>query len=130
MTPETRSYFVSLCERANHPETVPFKVVGDGEWKPKSTFCHLNADHWESLEPGRKAVRGWLIWGPDPAGGCTFGAHSVVEENGELYDITPHDCPSVDPEPPRLFLRHKGEKCVFDAMLPEYNSVSFNPHAG
>jgi hypothetical protein len=131
MTPEIRSYFVSLCARADNREAVvvPFVRVRDREWEPKSTFCHPNADHWESLEPDRKAVRGWLICGTDLAGGYTFGAHSVVEENGELYDITPHDCPSASPEPPRLFLRHAGEKRAFDDMLPECNCVSFNPYA-
>jgi hypothetical protein len=131
MTPEIRSYFVSLCARADNDAAivVPLVRVRDGDWEPKSKCCHHNARHWESREPGRKAVCGWLICGTDLAGGYTFGAHSVVEENGELYDITPHDCASANPEPPRLFLRHEGEKRVFDAMLPEYNSVSFNPYA-
>ena len=131
MKPETVRYFTSLCERAKADETVlvSFRVIRHGDWEPKSTACHRNADYWERVTPGARAVRGWLICGIDLAGGYSFGAHSVVEENGELYDITPHDCPIPGPEPPRLFLMHEGDKAAFDAMLPACNFVPFNPYA-
>jgi hypothetical protein len=131
MSPDKIRYFKSLCARvtSDEAERVDFRPVMHGDWKPESTVCHNNADHWERVTPGAKAIRGWLICGTDLAGGYSFGAHSVVEENGALYDITPHDCPSPGPEPSRLFLRHEGDKAVFDVMLPAYNFVPFNPNA-
>jgi hypothetical protein len=131
MTPEIRSYFVSLCARADNNEAVvvPFVRVRDRDWEPKSTLCHPNADHWAGLKQGRRAVRGWIVDGSDGMGGHLFKAHSVVEEDGKLFDITPSDRFPDDPpkpEPARLFLRHEGEKRAFDDMLPEYNCVPFN----
>jgi len=130
MSPEYVRYFTSLCARASTGDVkrVDFRPVKHGEWEPKSKVCHANADYWEGVTPSARAVRGWLICGNDGVGGYLFGAHSVVEENGELYDITPHDCPSPGPEPPRLFLRHGGDKGPFDDMLPACNFVPFNPH--
>lgn len=51
-----------------------------------------------------------------------FVAHSVIEENGDLYDVTPLD-PST---PSPLFLRHVEAEAVFDAMQPEW-SWTFYP---
>jgi len=133
MTPEIRDYFTSLCKRAGADTAVPvsFVSVSDVGWVPSARACHANADRWASLKPARKVVRGWLIGATDGAGGYLFIAHSVVEECGELHDITPADSfPDVvplKPEPPRLFLRHEGSLESFDAMLPQCNSVSFNP---
>jgi hypothetical protein len=131
MAPETVRYFTSLCERAAASAVrVSFCAVRDGKWEPKSKECHDNADYWECVRPGARAVRGWLIGGADLAGGYIFVAHSVVEEDGELFDITPHDVPSpISETAPRLFLRHEGKRRDFDDMLPRYNSVSFNPCA-
>jgi hypothetical protein len=46
---------------------------------------------WIENHPETKAVRGWLFWLPNDAGQYNFMAHSVVDENGQLVDITPFD---------------------------------------
>lgn len=128
MTTEHRSYFVALCKRVVQSEPVDFVPVAHHGWKPEAKFCHRNADHWASLKQGRRAVRGWIVDGSDGMGGYLFKAHSVVEEDGKLYDITPADrFPDDSPrqEPARLFLRHHGLTETFDAMLPACNYVPF-----
>lgn len=48
-------------------------------------------------------------------------AHSVVNEEGKLYDITP-----IQPGTPRpIFLRHLESDADFDALLPQCNDVTY-----
>lgn len=133
MTSDTWRYFVRLCKRADSASYTPVEViaVSHGEWEPTATNCHANINRWVGLAANRKAVRGWLINGTDMAGGYTFAAHSAVEEDGKLYDITPADS-FIDVRPQRelirRFLRHEGPEEIFFDMLPACNSVTFNPH--
>ena len=51
-------------------------------------------DLWVAGEDDEKALRGWLFFDDKTTSGgrvnaVTFQAHSVVEENGVLVDITP-----------------------------------------
>jgi hypothetical protein len=60
-----------------------------------------------------KAVRGWIIGDEDMNGRRLFEAHSVIEDAGELHDITLPDqatCNTVD------FLRHIGSDREFFAV--------------
>lgn len=132
MRPELRPYFVSLCMRVEASDCIPVEVVSvchEG-WAPKATKCHQNVNRWVSLASGRTAVPGWVITGTDTVGGYWFVAHSVVEEDDRLYDITPADrFPNDSPqdEAPRSFLKHQGTIAAFFEMLPACDQVYFNP---
>jgi hypothetical protein len=127
ITPEIQSYFDELYSRIGEGEHVPFEAVSLPGWEPPLAECHKNVDHWvdyRNAQPQRrklKAVRGWLTWGVDAFGYCNLIAHSVVDEDGKLYDITP-----IAPDtPPLLFLRHVGTKKSFDEMQPEWSQTSY-----
>jgi hypothetical protein len=110
------SYLKSLGARLGERVEVPFKSVSISEWRPMPRCCHANVDCWVSGQTGRKALRGWLIDGTDGLDGFLVVAHSVVDECGELYDITPRDGSPLNPNERRWFLRHNGTTEEFDAM--------------
>jgi hypothetical protein len=85
----------------------------------------MNVDGWIATNPESKAVCGWLFWPPDETGRCTFMAHSVVDESGELVDITP-----IDPNTSRtglLFLTHLGTEAMFSTMKISHAQVLYPP---
>jgi hypothetical protein len=41
-----------------------------------------------SHNPSVKPLRGWMVTRTDEAGRCLYEAHSVIEDDGVLYDIT------------------------------------------
>jgi hypothetical protein len=85
------AYFQQLLERVNSAVRVRFREVQLSEGEIKLNDCHRNVDCWVENFPESKAVRGWLFWPPNGAGQYTFMAHSVVDENGHLVDLTPLD---------------------------------------
>lgn len=60
---------------------------------PQPHDCHENVDQWCALHPQCAPVRGWLVFDYPLARYpvVRFQAHSVVEENGRLLDITPRE---------------------------------------
>jgi hypothetical protein len=119
------AYFQRLRERVNSAVTVPFREVQLNEGEPKLNDCHRNVDFWVKNHPDTKAVRGWLSWPPNEAGQYTFMAHSVVDENGQLVDITP-----LDPNTPReglVFLKHLGTEEDFSVMKTPCSQVLYPP---
>jgi hypothetical protein len=118
-------YFQQIRERVNSAVTVPFREVQLNGGEPRLNDCHRNVDCWIKNHPEAKAVRGWLFWPQNGAGQCTFMAHSVVDENGELVDITP-----LDPNTPReglVFLKHVGTEEDFSAMKKTCSVVLYPP---
>jgi hypothetical protein len=113
---EMDCYLQSLGARIGEQVEVPFKPVSAGDWKPRPRFCHENVDYWVASQSGREAVRGWLVDGTDGCDGFLVVAHSVVNEGGDLYDITPLDYAPFESNPRRWFLRHNGMTEEFDAM--------------
>lgn len=121
VTPEILSYFASLQSRIGQARNVPFREVGVEKWQPESAQCHKNVDFWIARHGNCTRVPGWLTWGNDEYGSCHLVAHSVVDDDGVLYDITP-----IDPNtPPPLFLRHIGGEAAFDAMQPEWSWTTY-----
>ena len=118
VTPAIESYFASLQSRLDEASRVPFKAVSIAEWLPLPSQCHKNVDYWIAGRLKSRRVRGWLTWGKDEAGSCLFIAHSIVDDNGILYDITPIDSNT----PPLIFLKHIGSREAFDAMQPTWSS--------
>lgn len=117
ITSEIERYFQSLQTRLAEARLVSFENVSLADWQPKPSDCHNNVDYWTTRHVGCTRVRGWLTWGEDESGSCHFIAHSVVEQDGALYDITP-----IDPNtPPPRFVKHLGETEVFDAMQPAWS---------
>jgi hypothetical protein len=116
ITPEVESYFASLSSRIGEAVEMPFE--GTPGFEPRATYCHDNANDWAARDANRKAVRGWyiLLLG---SGSYMFIAHSVIEEAGRLYDITPSD-----PRPTK-FLTHEGTQDEFDALKIEWSG---NPY--
>jgi hypothetical protein len=121
VTSEIQDYFASLQMRLGEAKYVPFKAVSVGDWQPKPSDCHNNVDYWIDSRNNCARVRGWLTWGEDEHGSCHFIAHSVIEDNGVLYDITP-----IDPNtPPPNFLEDVGETKAFDAMQPTWSWTTY-----
>jgi hypothetical protein len=121
---ESQTYFGPLYARLADAKPVSFRRVETSNWKPEQSQCHRNVDFWTEQDSARLAIRGWLTWGANQAGRCKFMAHSVVEEDGELYDITP-----IDANTPReglAFLRHIGTSEEFD-ILKEYHTDTTYP---
>lgn len=83
--------------------------------------CHGNVDRWVASHPGSGCVRGWLIY--DYALSAfpmvRFQAHSVLEENGRLVDITPVEVRERHP-----FLRHPDGNEMFDLLVSRRGLVS------
>ena len=118
-------YFKRLYERRIEAVKVQFREVRFKGWQPVPNKCHDNVDHWVNCHTQSKAVRGWIFWPPDETGRCTFMAHSVVEENGELIDITP-----IDENTPRkglFFLTHLGSEAEFALMKTACSQVPYPP---
>lgn len=76
-----------------------------GTWEPKPHDCHDNVSYWVSRNPRHKQVFGVVLFDLRELMGCIrMTAHSAVEdENGVLYDITPHGASQDYP-----FVRHVG----------------------
>lgn len=125
MASDHHDYFCQLNERVPQAVKVPFcKAQLDG-WEPAPGKCHENVDHWVRHHPECAGVRGWIFWPRDESGRCRFMAHSVVEENGKLLDITP-----IDPNTPRetlVFLRHLGTEEEFNLMKTDCAAIVYPP---
>jgi hypothetical protein len=121
---DVETYFGSLYARLPEAKPVGFRDIPG--WKSEQNDCHLNVDSWVRRDSKRSAVRGWLSWGIDPrTERCKFMAHSVIEEDGEMYDITP-----LDPNTPRaglVFLRHIGTDEEFDILKMHWSDVAAYP---
>lgn len=89
MTPELERYFAALHARSHTARKLGYCAVSNPNWTPQPNHCHENVDYWVKAHPEAKAVRGWLIRATDGMGGYNYAAHSVIEEGGELFEITP-----------------------------------------
>jgi hypothetical protein len=119
-TPELENYFDEVYSRREEAEVVSsLKVSLPTGWEPKPTECHQNVDYWVAQPQNQhlKAVRGWYIAATSDSSGSTLllVAHSLVDDGGTLYDITPIDSPSLK------FLRHRGTTADFGAMQPAWS---------
>jgi hypothetical protein len=65
------------------------------------------------------------FWPPGLAGHYTFMAHSVLDEKGQLVDITPLDLNT--PREGLAFLRHLGTEEDFSAMKTPCSIVLYPP---
>lgn len=114
-------YFASLFARLGEAKAAAFREVKMPGWEPKLSDCHRNVDFFVERNLGHLAVHGWLTWGPDATGRCLFIAHTLVEQDGELVDITPLD--SSTSRDGLMFLRHLGTDAEFGALSIPYSSV-------
>jgi hypothetical protein len=120
-------YFQRLIERLSLAAKVPFREVQLDGWEAKMNDCHGNVDFWVQHHPETKPVRGWLFWSANEAGQYLFMAHSVLEESGQLTDITPLD--RNTPRDGLLFLKHEGTEQDFSAMKTRCSQVLYPPLA-
>jgi hypothetical protein len=97
---------------------VPFREVGmhgpdgDVDWLPLPHRCHDNVAAWVSVSPHHKAVRGYVLFPPNPLyGGILVQAHTVVEMEEGAFDITPTGASQSYP-----FVRHTGTDEEFELM--------------
>jgi hypothetical protein len=121
MSTDYSEYFRQLYHRVETAVSVPFREVSIEGWLPALNKCHDNVDHWVRFHPECKAVRGWIFWPKVSLGRSTFRAHSVVEKNGVLFDVTP-----IDKNTPReglLFLTHLGGEEEFESMKTSCSEV-------
>jgi hypothetical protein len=120
---EIESYFAVLYARIGDAVEVPFERRSTPEWEPSLAECHKNAGYWAALHPYLQVVRGWFVEGPYDFGSYRLIAHSVLDDGGRLFDITPIDPNSARPK----FLRHIGTTEVFDAMQPRWSWLFYPP---
>jgi hypothetical protein len=119
------AYFEELHKRVGSAEAVQFRPVPLDGGEPKLNKCHDNVDWWVKGRPDTTAVRGWLFWAqPNEVGQYIFMAHSVVEENGKLFDITPI---GEKERKGLVFLRHRGTEEDFEPMKKAYAQVFYPP---
>jgi hypothetical protein len=110
------AYFAALHARRYMGEWMLHRKVSRDGWSPKASQCHENVNHWVSLNPALKAVRGWMIVSENESGRCRYEAHSVIEDVGRLYDITLRDqsaCKGI------RFTRHRGSSEKFLIVLDD-----------
>jgi hypothetical protein len=81
----TQELVNELRDRASEAAPIEFREVAylDGA-VPQFNKCHDNVKRWIAENPRCMRVRGWLV-----SSGAIFDKHSVVREEGRLYDITP-----------------------------------------
>lgn len=112
-----------LYERRGKAIVVPYVERSIENWKPEPQWCHWNVDLWVAGEAGSKAVRGWLLFDYVASSGgllrfVVFQAHSVVEENGTLVDITPSAASRRYP-----FIRHPGSEDDFQELVADVGAA-------
>jgi hypothetical protein len=113
-----KSIAKSLYERRGTGKIVPYEPWAATGWTPSEHECHSNVERFVHENRDCKAVRGWWVfdytYGPligRPAF-WRFTAHSVIEDNGRLFDITPSRAEQRYP-----FIRHNGPKGEFEALI-------------
>lgn len=85
---------------------------GDADWEPLPHRCHDNVAAWVSRSPQHKAVRGYILFPPNPLyGGVLVQAHTVVDMEEGTFDITPSGASQPYP-----FVRHTGTDEEFEQM--------------
>jgi hypothetical protein len=118
------AYFDQLLKHVDSAVSVPSHPARLDGRELQRNKCHDNVDSWVQQHPERKAVRGWLFWPANEAGRYRFMAHSVVEENGELFDITPID---ENERKGLVFLKHLGTEADFEPMKTVCSDVLYPP---
>jgi hypothetical protein len=121
---EVEGYFASLQSRLHQAEHMTRRKVGFEGWTPEPAKCHENVDFWVSHNPSLKPVRGWILSQGVVAGRCLYEAHSVIEEEGVLYDITLREDVACERVP---FLRHVGTEEEFSKMRDGRAQILFPP---
>lgn len=96
MTHDLESYFSALHSRRDTARPMKHRAVSTPEWTPAPAKCHANVNRLVSSDPRLTAVRGWIIISESESGACYYAAHSVIEEGGELIDITLADQAECD----------------------------------
>lgn len=77
--------FLRVAGLRSRPEFLPFTEASP-EYRPG--YCLSNC-HTEQERTGRNIVYGWLIWEHRRSRFIEAEFHAVVEQGGELLDITP-----------------------------------------
>lgn len=97
---------------------VPFREVGmrgsngDADWLPLPHRCHDNVAAWVSQSLHHKAVKGYILFPPNPLyGGVLVQAHTAVDMGDGIFDITPSGASQSYP-----FVRHTGSDDDFADM--------------
>lgn len=111
-----------LYRHREEAKPVRFGTRKTESFEPRPHECHSNVDRWVSAaHAGTKAVRGWLVY--DCALSAfpmvRFQAHSVIEEDGRLVDITP-----AGGTRRALFLRHPDGNEMFDLIVSRRRLIS------
>lgn len=109
----------TLYLRRDEARRIPYAARKTESLKPRPHECHANVDRWVAAYEGTKAVRGWLVF--DYALSAfplvRFQAHSVIEEDGRLIDITPAGGRGAP------FLRHPDGNEMFDLTVSKRQLV-------
>jgi hypothetical protein len=122
-----REYQTAVCARLDVAESVPFKEVSIGEWKPEVARCHENVEAWVREHPECIAVRGWAINASYGGNNGELTAHSVVRgPDGKLFDITPFANESQRAS--ARFIAHVGDDLAFFEIKERGHSFTCPPN--
>lgn len=115
---EAKSFAAQLYARRDEGVIVtPGRVTIDG-WQPVERDCHDNVTRVVNADKRYTAVRGWLYFSyNDATAFVCFNAHSVIEVNGTLVDITPQQ--TLDG--PYPFIRDGRTDAEFFAFLERHD---------
>jgi hypothetical protein len=103
-------WLLDAQQRRNQATPVELRIVAfaDGSG-PLPNQCHQNVNRWIAENPRCNRIRGWLI-----TSRFIYDKHSVVEDNGSLYDITPRAYPSIP------FLPYTGPDTEFCGIIAQW----------
>lgn len=82
---------------------------------PEHPICHDVAAAWVASGRGGKVVHGWMYHAQSITGGLWFAAHSLVELDGKLRDVTYPRVRHLSTDP--RFIGHPGEERDFLALV-------------
>lgn len=111
----------TLFAHSGNAQVVGFDPRNSKSFTALPHECHGNVDRWAAAHPESEVVRGWLVYAYTLSAFpmVRFQAHSVLEEKGQLVDITPSDAGRRPP-----FIRHPDGNEMFDLMLSKRGIVS------
>lgn len=109
-----------LYLRRDEARRIPYAARKTEAFEPRPHECHANVDRWVADHAATKAVRGWLVYdyALSAFSVVRFQAHSVIEEDGLLLDITPAGGRGAP------FLRHPDGNEMFDLTVSKRQLVS------
>ena len=111
-------YAQFLYSRANEAKHIPFKSVLINGCQPVQNHCHHNVSKYVDYYTDSTAFYGWLCIDEKESGQIIFLSHSVVQDDLDVFDITPSN--SIIPRP---FIQSFLDDEVFVELVDGYKKT-------